>query len=187
MGNPQALALQAGGPIRGWALPASQAQTPPELRPHRHKTAGELSQRAPLSPLRRLTWGKPRSSRMLRRKWELYPLLAQGDARVVLPRLRPAYRSFMIFFFLVCCRPVQPLLKPVPCAEPPAASVGRAARVPSPRACPRGWLPAGSRRLCLAPGAFGYVCFPPIFLTSVIMKTSSVNLRRASPLPLPAG
>lgn len=86
----------------GLGTACQSGTNPPELRPRRHKTAGELSQRAPLSPLRHLTWGKPRSSRMLRRKWELYPLLARGDACVVLPRLRPAYRSFMIFIFFWC-------------------------------------------------------------------------------------
>lgn len=73
---------------------ACQSGTNPhELRPYRPKTAGELSQHGPLLPLRRLTRGKLRSSRMPWRKWELYPPLAWGDACTVLPRL---------FFFFFC-------------------------------------------------------------------------------------
>lgn len=79
---------------------ACQSGTNPhELRPCRPRTAGELSQRGPLLPLRRLTGGKLRSSRMPRRKWELYPPLAWGDARALLPRLRPMYRSLFFGFF----------------------------------------------------------------------------------------
>lgn len=121
MGNPRALPLQAGGLIRGRALPASQAQTPHELRTRCHKTAGELSQRAPLSPLRRLTGGSCNPVGCCGENGSFMLFWHRATHARSCPALVCVSLLFFFcydFFFLVCYRPVQPTLKPIPCAEP---------------------------------------------------------------------